>query len=47
MIFPSLYPILDSSFLPPSGEQRRLALRALLRDLVDAGVQILDRKSVV
>ena len=45
IIFPSLYPILDSSFLPPCGEERRIALRTLVRDLVDVGVQILQYRN--
>ena len=44
-VLPSLYPILDSSFLPPFGEERQSALEALVRELADAGVGILQYRN--
>lgn len=43
--FPSLYPILDSSFLPPAGEARQSFLRALIPELADAGVSMLQYRN--
>ena len=43
--FPPLYPILDAVFLPPAFDQRREALGQLARDLVEAGVQILQYRN--
>jgi thiamine-phosphate pyrophosphorylase len=44
-VFPSLYPILDSGFLPPSGQERQSALAILVRELADAGVGILQYRN--
>jgi thiamine-phosphate pyrophosphorylase len=43
-MFPSLYPILDASFLPPIGE-RSPFLRMLVRNLAEAGVGILQYRN--
>ena len=43
-MFPSLYPILDASFLPPMGE-RSPFLRMLVRNLAEAGVGILQYRN--
>jgi thiamine-phosphate pyrophosphorylase len=40
--FPSLYPILDSSFLPPAGDERESALEDIVRNLAEAGVGVLQ-----
>ena len=44
-VFPPLYPILDSGFLPRPGEERRLFLQGLVRELADAGVAILQYRN--
>jgi thiamine-phosphate pyrophosphorylase len=44
-VIPVLYPILDSGLLPPPGEARRSALEALVRQLADAGVAILQYRN--
>jgi thiamine-phosphate pyrophosphorylase len=43
--FPCLYPILDSSFLPSDSAARRDLLRTLLRELAEAGVEILQYRN--
>ncbi len=47
--FPPLYPILDSSFLPPDAnvdaEARHTALRKLVDELAQAGVEILQYRN--
>ena len=43
-MFPSLYPILDASSLPPIGE-RSAFLRMLVRNLAEAGVGILQYRN--
>jgi thiamine-phosphate pyrophosphorylase len=43
--FPSLYPILDSGFLPPDADARHTALRELVVELAQAGVEILQYRN--
>ncbi|WP_446742928.1 thiamine phosphate synthase [Silvibacterium acidisoli] len=45
MSFPSLYPILDSTFLPASPEARRDFLEKTVRELVEARVGILQYRN--
>lgn len=44
MNFPTVYPILDAGFLPP-GDQRATALHALVHDLAEAGIGILQYRN--
>jgi thiamine-phosphate pyrophosphorylase len=43
--FPSLYPILDASFLPRAGGDRRARLGQLVAELADTGVQLLQYRN--
>lgn len=43
--FPCLYPILDTAFLPASGQPRRDMLQRLVTDLSAAGVEILQYRN--
>src|SRR5271166_4076229 len=43
--FPSLYPILDATFLPADAARRRETLAELVASLVEAGVEILQYRN--
>ena len=44
-MFPSLYPVLDSSFLPSTGKARELWLRAIMAELISSGVTLLQYRN--